>query len=358
MSSTSPALGKLQKLKKFADKDRDVQSAPRSPVRTSFLSDQRAFPLVIEATSSDIDAVAWAREQRDYIEASLRKHGGILLRNFGLRTPQEFEAFAEVIEPELYGGYGDLPKKEGGRNTYRSTPYPERQMILYHNESSHLDRWPRKQWFFCEQPSPVGGATPIVDCREMLRHLPADMVAEFERKELLYVRTFVPRFDVSWQDFFKTDSKAEVEARLALAGTDWRWLDEETLQTRTRCPAVITHPVTGERVFFNQIQLHHVSCLEADVREDLLVMAGGLDRLPRHVTYGDGTPIDDETMAIVGRAYEACAVRFDWRQGDVVMLDNMLAAHARDPYEGPRKIVVAMGAMFDRAAQQPVVSEG
>jgi hypothetical protein len=42
-------------------------------------------------------------------------------------------------------------------------------------------------------------------------------------------------------------------------------------------------------------------------------------------------------------------VRFTWRQGDVVLLDNMLAAHARDPYEGPRKIVVAMGAMFQRA---------
>ena len=66
--------------------------------------------------------------------------------------------------------------------------------------------------------------------------------------------------------------------------------------------------------------------------------------------YGDGSPIADETMAIVGRVYEECAVRFDWQQGDIVMLDNMLAAHARDPYEGPRKIVVAMGAMFDRAA--------
>jgi amino acid adenylation domain-containing protein len=379
MSSSSPALGKLQRLKKFADKERGAPAAARSPVRTSFLSAQRAFPLVIEAASSDIDAVAWARAQRDYIEASLCTHGGILLRNFGLRTPQEFEAFAEVIEPELYGGYGDLPKKEGGRNTYRSTPYPERQMILYHNESSHLERWPRKQWFFCEQPSPVGGATPIVDCREMLRHLPAEVVAEFERKELLYVRTFTPRLDVSWRDFFKTDSKAQVEHRLALAGTAWRWLDDETLQTRTRCPAVITHPVTGESVFFNQVQLHHASCLEADAREDLLAVAGGLDRLPRHVTYGDGTPIDDQTMAVVGRAYEACAVRFDWRQGDVVMLDNMLAAHARDPYEGPRKIVVAMGAMCDRAtlaqavgavgaagagekspaaARQPVASEG
>jgi alpha-ketoglutarate-dependent taurine dioxygenase len=349
MSSPSPALGKLQKLKKLVDKDRTGAPAPRLPVRTSFLSPQRDFPLVIEATGGDIDAVAWAREQREFIEASLRTHGGILLRNFGLRTPQEFEAFAEVIEPELYGSYGDLPKKEGGKKTYRSTPYPERQMILYHNESSHLDRWPRKQWFFCELPSPVGGATPIVDCREMLRRLPGDVVAGFERKGLLYVRTFTPNFDVSWQTFFKTDSRAEVEARLAAADIGWRWLDEDTLQTRTRCPAVITHPVTGDRVFFNQVQLHHVSCLEPDVREDLVAMAG-LDRLPRHVTYGDGSPIADETMAVVGRAYEECAVRFDWRQGDVVMLDNMLAAHARDPYEGPRKIVVAMGAMCDRAA--------
>jgi hypothetical protein len=183
----------------------------------------------------------------------------------------------------------------------------------------------------------------------MLRRLPGDVVAGFERKGLLYVRTFTPNFDVSWQTFFKTDSRAEVEARLAVADIGWRWLDEDTLQTRTRCPAVITHPVTGDRVFFNQVQLHHVSCLEPDVREDLVAMAG-LDRLPRHVTYGDGSPIADETMAVVGRAYEECAVRFDWRQGDVVMLDNMLAAHARDPYEGPRKIVVAMGAMCDRAA--------
>ncbi|EGH32999.1 syrP protein, putative, partial [Pseudomonas syringae pv. japonica str. M301072] len=42
------------------------------------------------------------------------------------------------------------------------------------------------------------------------------------------------------------------------------------------------------------------------------------------------------------------AVRFEWRKGDVVMLDNMLAAHARDPYEEPRLIVVAMGEMTAR----------
>ena len=320
-----------------------------SPIRTALLDEKRVFPLVIEATDADLDAVAWATSQRDFIEQHLRKHAGILFRNFGLTTPQEFEAFAEAIQPGLYGNYGDLPKKEGGRNTYRSTPYPERQMILYHNESSHLERWPRKQLFFCEFPSSVGGATPIVDCREMLRQLPADVVEEFERKGLLYVRTFTRNLDVSWRDFFKTDSKEEVETRLEEAGIEWQWLGDDELQTRTRCPAVVTHPVTGDRVFFNQVQLHHVSCLEPDVKEDLLGMVGQ-ERLPRNVYFGDGSVISDEMMKVVGEAYEACAVRFDWRRGDVVMVDNMLAAHARDPYEGPRKIVVAMGDIYERSA--------
>ena len=348
-NTTSAATAKLDKLKKIARRDVSAVPLARQRVRTSFLNSKQALPLVVEAGSADLDAPAWAKDQRQFIETALRKHAAILFRNFGLATPGQFEAFVEAIEPKLHGSYGDLPKKEGGRNIYRSTPYPERQMILYHNESSHLERWPRKQWFFCELPSRVGGATPIVDCREMLNRLPADLVDKLESRGLLYVRTFVPRLDVSWQDFFKTDSRTEVETKLAASGSEWHWLEEQTLQTRTRCPAVIRHPHTGERVFFNQIQLHHVGCLEPEVREDLLSMVGA-ERMPRQVMYGDGTPISDETLALIGQTYEACAVRFDWRQGDVLMLDNMLAAHARDPYQEPRKIAVAMADMVERAA--------
>jgi len=116
------------------------------------------------------------------------------------------------------------------------------------------------------------------------------------------------------------------------------------------------HPVTGEKTFFNQVQLHHIFCLDPDAREDLLALFGE-QRMPRHVYYGDGSPIEDEVMALVGELYEACAVRFDWHKGDVILLDTMLAAHARDPVEGPRKIVVAMGEMIERSALNVAHSE-
>ncbi|MEF9673473.1 TauD/TfdA family dioxygenase [Pseudomonas sp. MWU13-2100] len=316
-------------------------------VRLSLLAAGISLPVVIEPAAAGLDPVRWAGAQREAIEALLCRHGALLFRGFELGSVAAFEAFAEALSPGLHGSYGDLPKKEGGRNVYRSTPYPEREMILYHNESSHLESWPRKQWFFCEQPSRVGGATPLADIRQVLQRLPAEVVGRFESKGLMYSRTFTVGVEPSWESFFGTTERSVVEQRCREQGTDFEWLDSDTLQIRTRCPAVISHPFTGERCFFNQVQLHHPFCLGEEMREDLLDMFGA-DRLPRLVSYGDGSAIEDSVMALIGEAYEACAVRFDWRRGDVVMLDNMLAAHARDPYEEPRLIVVAMGEMTAR----------
>lgn len=348
VAPAAPVSPKADKLGKFLKKPSSpVARAPLPAMRESLLNADQVFPLLMEPNDPGLDLVTWVQANRALVEEKLARHAGILFRGFAMRDIHDFEAFAEAVQPGLYGQYGDLPKKEGGKNTYRSTPYPEKKMILFHNESSHQDRWPRKQLFFCEQPSPVGGATPVVDCRQMYLRLPQALRDTFESKGLLYVRTFADKLDVSWQHFFKTEDRAQVEQRCALAGIQWTWLDNDELQIRTPCPAIITHPTTGEKTFFNQVQLHHIYCLDPDVRDDLLGLFGP-ERMPRHVYYGDGSPIEDAVMQLLGELYEACAVRFDWRKGDVILLDNMLAAHARDPFEGPRKIVVAMGEMIER----------
>lgn len=74
----------------------------------------------------------------------------------------------------------------------------------------------------------------------------------------------------------------------------------------------------------------------------------GQEGLPRNVYYGDGTPIQEEVVAEIGEVYRQTAVRFPWREGDILMVDNMLVAHGRQPFVGTRKIVVAMGEMISR----------
>src|SRR5471032_1466787 len=148
-------------------------------VETSFFNSGTRLPIVLTPTAPISDLPGWIDAHRDQLETWLSRHGAILFRDFGLPGPADFEAFAEAISPALYGEYGDLPKKEGGRNTYRSTPYPEQQMILYHNESSHLSRWPRRQFFFCgvsrtqakacDAVSKMGEGLPKSACRSRLQ---------------------------------------------------------------------------------------------------------------------------------------------------------------------------------------------
>jgi hypothetical protein len=184
----------------------------------------------------------------------------------------------------------------------------------------------------------------------MYLRLPEAIREKLEQKQLCYVRNF-SNLDVSWQHFFKTEERAQVEKVCQESGIGFTWYGDDNLRISQVCPAIITHPVTKEKSFFNQIQLHHFSFLEHDVKEHFLEICDQ-DELPRNVFYGDFSPLEQEVVDVISELYESCAVRFDWQAGDVVMLDNMLAAHARDPFEGKRKISVAMGDIYQPGASK------
>lgn len=343
--------GKLQRFKNI--KPKTVALSQRTLVTSRPLLPDRALPMLFSPAVDDVDLIGWAQSNQTMLQRDLLKHGALLFRGFSTRTVADFEAVAQAVCPELFGEYGDLPREKSGRHVYGSTPYPPDKAILFHNESSHMHRWPQKQFFFCMQAAPEGGETPIVDCRTMYQSLRPEIRDRLQSKQLMYVRNFTPGVDVSWQDFFRTPDQSVVEEMCARNGMECLWMENDSLRTRQVCPAVIEHPRTGEWVFFNQIQLHHVSCLEPAVRESLVSMLG-MGSIPRNVYFGDGSPIDDATVAEIGELYERTAVRFRWQDGDLLMLDNMLVAHARDPFAGPRKILVAMGDMISQATFQSV----
>jgi alpha-ketoglutarate-dependent taurine dioxygenase len=332
------------------DKMMSLKQAKRKPihltatelVNASPIQPGQPFPLVLQPTIEGVNLVTWASHQRSWLQTQLWQQGGILFRGFQVNGIAEFEQFIQAISGELLNySYRSTPRSLVSGHIYTSTEYPATQSIPLHNEMSYARSWPLKIWFYCCQPAEQGGATPIADSRNILARLDAAITANFQRKGVMYVRNYGAHIDLPWQTVFQTTDPSEVERYCCKAGIEFEWLGNDRLRTRQVCQAIATHPRIGEAVWFNQAHLFHLSGLPLDVQQSLLITFDQ-ENLPRHTYYGDGSPIESIVLDQVREAYCQETVTFEWQAGDILMLDNMLVAHGRQPYTGARRVVVGM----------------
>lgn len=323
---------------------RAIWDAPR-PLDSLPVADagNAAEPLPrFDAPAGAPDLPAWCEGRRDAVDAALERAGAVLFRSFELPDTKAFERAAEALCGPLAADYGDLPRGALGGRVYGATPYPADLPILFHHEASHTARWPKRIAFFCLSPAAQGGETVVADGRAVFDRLSAGVRDRFEREGVVYLRRFTPGLDVAWEAYFGTADRAEVERRCRADRIACEWTADGGLRIRQRRPAVIRRG--GARVFFNQLLLHHPACLPPEVREALAALLPEED-FPRRIAWGDGSPIAGEVVEEVRAAAEAEAASVAWRRGDLLLVDNELAAHGRRAYRGDRKIAVAMGAL-------------
>jgi non-ribosomal peptide synthetase component F/alpha-ketoglutarate-dependent taurine dioxygenase/acyl carrier protein len=311
------------------------------------LFSERGLPVMFRPEADDVDLSSWASANRPEVLEKLSKAGAVLFRGFKIESLPQFRTFTQSICPELIE-YGERssPRTKIDDGVYTSTDHPADQPIQLHNEQSYTLNWPMKIWFFCMQPALTRGATPIADSRKILKRLKPQTVEKFAQKQIMYMRNYGDGLGLHWPEVFQTTDRSAVEQHCNEASIEFEWKDGNRLRTRQVRPAIRTHPYTGEQSWFNHMLFFHITSLPPSVR-DAFVSGIKEEDYPFNTYYGDGSPIEPSVLEEVREAYAQETVAFPWQKGDILMVDNMLAAHGREPFTGPRKIMVAMAELFN-----------
>ena len=267
--------------------------------------------------------------------------GAILFRGFEIQNASDFEAFVKHFSGKELFNYAGGTSPRTARDIagiYTSTEYPPEIKIPLHNELSYSSIYPVHVYFCCLRPADYGGETTLGDSRAILRNLDQNTVEMFKSRKVRYVRNLGSDkgSGYSWQDAFEADDAPTVEKICDARGAEYEWTADGLRISEVR-PATAVHPVTGEEVWFNQAEGFHESNVFVDGDRPFG------NHLPRlHSTFGDGSPICRLTLEHVRTVIENETIKHCWKQGDVLVLDNRLAAHGRMPFQGQREVLVAM----------------
>lgn len=292
--------------------------------------------------STPADAAGWAAGNQDAVRAVVAEHGSLLVRGLGLRdATQVAEVVAQLTTGPVLEREAFATRERLAGGLYSSTTWPANQPMCMHHELSYTLEFPGLMAFACLTAPESGGATAVADSPTVLQALPADLVARFERDGWLLVRSYNDEIGASVEEAFGTDDRAAVEAYCHANGIAYEWQDDGGLRTRQRRSAVVRHPVTGQRCWFNQIAFLNEWTIAPEIRE-YLVDVYGEDGLPFTTRFGNGDPIDADVVELLNQTYDTHTAREPWQDGDLMLVDNIRTAHSREAYTGPREVLVGL----------------
>ena len=297
----------------------------------------------------------WAAGHRDALRAVVAEHGCVLVRGLGLHEAAGAGAVFQQLatglmtEKEAFASRRAYP---GG--VYSSSKWPASQPMCMHHELSYTLEFPGLLLFACLAAATDGGATAVADSPAVLDALPTELIKRFEREGWLLTRNYNEDIGASVAEAFGTDDRGAVESYCHANAIEFEWQPDGGLRTRQHRSAVVHHPLTGQRCWFNQIAFLNERTIDPEVRE-YLVDVYGADGLPFNTRFGNGDPIGEDIVQLLNEVYEANTAREPWQAGDLLLVDNIRTAHSREPYDGPREVLVAMADAVRLADCSPTI---
>jgi alpha-ketoglutarate-dependent taurine dioxygenase len=328
----------------------DVSAAPY---------DENGLPLMVEplteALKTDPQAViAWYAEHRGKIEAQVPVFGGVVMRGFAIPDTATFNSLIDVYETDPHGYAGGLtPRSNVSGKVFEASRVPSDQKLIMHQEMGYLPAFPKMLGFYCLVPSETGGCTTISDMRRYQKQIPQALLDSVRERGVLYRRNYRAPSHVAdpllalarreWTDVLQVQTKEEAEAACRGVGCEPVWEDDGSLSMHYRSPGFVKHSITGEEVWFAQVQGMHFNRARLAQHYDQIAAAfpGGRPR-PIEILFGDGGDIPEELVTPLYGILDSISVNIPYQHGDFMLLDNIYTAHGREPYTGERNVQVAL----------------
>jgi alpha-ketoglutarate-dependent taurine dioxygenase len=250
------------------------------------------------------------------VRQAFKESGALLFRGFAV-TEQEFAEFAgRFIHRHLLDiGASKLLDPKGG---VVQTVVPSGDAQGLHCENARYPDYPDQLWFFCERPARSAGETRLCDATVLWSLLSQPTRQMFLQKRLKYTETS-PR--EMWRQGVDMFLGSTLRAR-NLAGTTYRFNDDESLTVEYVVPAVRPTRYGGVEAFVNSVTGP--------------VQSG--------IAFEDSTTIPRETLDEIRSAQEQCSFYIQWSVGDLLMLDNTRYLHGRNAFSDEnRRLLTVMG---------------
>ncbi|KAF2481856.1 taurine catabolism dioxygenase TauD [Neohortaea acidophila] len=326
--------------------------------------DDTVIPLALRATSQDeikletaVESIQSLQAQGGVLTNLLAQHGTLLFRGLPIKNAEEFSQFAHAFgyrPHEIIGIVVNRPML--APNVAPANEAPKEVLIYNHNESPQVPHAPEYIFFYCHKAPLKGGETPISSSVELFHRAQQEIpefVAELAEKGILSKVTY--KFEKQYaggstlkQAFGRevqdgddvATQRRKMEAQILRYGrgkhTTWEWTDEGVLLTH-RLPAIRTQPHSNLPTLFTALAAYF---------RNAQVNPGARAKAVTQL-YGDGTPIPERYLEHLAKITDEIRVLHKWQEGDVLVYDNVIAQHGRQPWEGEQSDRVILASLFD-----------
>lgn len=320
-----------------------------------------ALRLTDQTSSSSLETVVNTikslQEQDGTFNRILARHGTLLFRGLPIRSAEDFSKLAHAFgyKPhEIIGIVVDRPLL--APNVAPANEAPKEVLIYNHNESPQVPHAPEYIFFYGHRVPQSGGESPISSSLELFDRVQRDIpefisqVAEkgilskvLYKKERQYEGGSTLR-QAFGKEILDGDDEAtrrqKIEAQIARYGrgefTTWEWTTDGLLLTH-RLPVIRTQPGTNLPTLFTGLAAYWKRVqFDDDARKNITQQL-----------YGDGTIIPEKYLARIAKITDEIRVLHRWQEGDVLVFDNTISQHGREPWQGEQKDRIILASLFD-----------